>query len=325
MSLPPKQLAIFQAPNGAIELRADSKAETIRANRMQMAEIFEVNPQAISKHIQNIYKEWELIKLSTSSKMELIQNESGRTVRRKVDYYNLDVLISVWYRISSVTWTKFRQRATKTLKQHITKWFTINKKQLVKNYEVFLQAVESVKTLAHNKSIWSDEILELIKTFSQTWFSLSAFDTWHFDLKQQTQKSIKLHAHELFEDILILKHQLIERGEASDLFAQQKQLGTLEGIFWNIFQSAFGKDVYPSIASKAAHLLYFVIKNHPFTDGNKRSGAFAFIWLLQKAGVGFHKNITPSALTALTLLIATSDPQDKARMTDLIILLLSQT
>jgi death-on-curing family protein len=121
----------------------------------------------------------------------------------------------------------------------------------------------------------------------------------------------------------MLKQELISRGEASELFAQEKRTGNLEGIVWNIFQSAFGADSYPTIQSKSAHLLYFIVKNHPFTDGNKRSGAFAFVWLLQKSGIDFRHTITPEALTAITLLIATSDPKDKQRVIDLIILLLS--
>lgn len=116
---------------------------------------------------------------------------------------------------------------------------------------------------------------------------------------------------------------MIKKNEATDLFAQEKQLGSLEGVLGNVFQSTFGEDVYPSIESKASHLLYFIIKNHPFNDGNKRSGAFTFIWFLQKAKYSFREKITPEALTAITLLIATSDPKDKQRMIDLMILLLS--
>lgn len=140
-------VVIYQAKSGAIELRADITKETVWANRMQMAEMFGVNPQAISKHIQNIYKEKELGKKATSSKMELVQNESGRMVRRQIDIYNLEVLIAVGYRINSVVGTKFRQWATKILKDHITKGFTINKKQVQKNYQEFIKTVESIQNL----------------------------------------------------------------------------------------------------------------------------------------------------------------------------------
>jgi len=180
-----------------------------------------------------------------------------------------------------------------------------------------------VKKLAHDKNIGSDEILELIKTFGQTWFSLDAFDKQTFDTTKQTAKKVKLESKKLYDDVLTLKQQLIAQKQTTELFAQEKEAGVFEGIFGNIMQTAFGKDVYPSIESKAAHLLYFVIKNHPFTDGNKRSGAFSFIRFLQKVGYDFRGKITPEALTAMALLIATSDPKDKERIIDLVILLLS--
>ena len=138
---------IYQWDNWEIILKNDVKNETIWANRMQIADIFNVNPQAISKHIQNIYNEEELKKEWTSSKMELVQNESWRKVKRNVDYYNLDVLISIWYRINWITWTYFRKWATQTLKEHITKWFTINNNNIKKNYDTFMQVVEELKKL----------------------------------------------------------------------------------------------------------------------------------------------------------------------------------
>jgi hypothetical protein len=141
------KIVIYQAPSGAIELRGDFSRETIWANRMQMAEMFGVNPQAISKHIGNIYKEKELNKKATSSKMELVQSESGRIVKRQIDIYNLDILIAVGYRISSITGTKFRQWATKTLREHITKGYTINKKQIANNYAAFMKSVSDIQNL----------------------------------------------------------------------------------------------------------------------------------------------------------------------------------
>ena len=319
----PPSVIIYQAPNGAIELKGDFEKETVRANRMQMSEMFGVNPQAISKHIQNLYKERELERGATSSKMELLQKEAGRTVKRKIDYYNLDVLIAVGYRINSVIGTKFRQWATQTLKNHITKGYTINPNLLQKHYNLFIQALDEVKKLSHNQDFSSDDILELVKLFGQTRFSIDAFDRGKIITNRQTQKTIQVQAKELYSDLLKLKQDLLTRDEATDFFVQARESGEFEGIFGNVFQSAFGEDVYPSIESKASHLLYFIVKNHPFVDGNKRAGAFAFIRLLQKAKIPFKDKITPEALTILTLLIATSNPKDKEKLIDLIIMLLS--
>ena len=316
------QTIVYQGENGEIILKQDIQSQTIWANRMEMAKIFDVNPQAISKHILKIYKEKELEKEATSSKMELVQNESGRTIKRQVDYYNLDILISVGYRISSIKGTKFRIWATKTLKEHITQGFTINPNRIEKNHQAFLQAVEDIKLLAqNNQNLQTNDALELIKTFSYTWFSLDSYDKNNFP-KQGTKKSVQITAEELQNDLEKLKNELITKKEATKIFAQEKQKGNLAGIVGNVFQSVFGKDAYPTLEEKAAHLLYFIVKNHPFTDGNKRSGAFAFIWFLQKAQINFRDKINPETLATLTILIAESNPKDKEKMIGIILLLL---
>jgi death-on-curing family protein len=232
------------------------------------------------------------------------------------------MIISIGYRVNSKVATKFRQRATQTLKQHITQGFTINEQYLKQNYKKFIQAVDEIKNLTKHQNLPVDDILELVKLFSQTRFSIDAFDRGKIITNKQTQKNVKVQAKELYTDLLKLKKDLLTRDEATDFFAQERSRGEFEGIFGNVFQSAFGEDVYPSVESKASHLLYFIVKNHPFVDGNKRAGAFAFIWFLQKAQVSFKEKITPEALTVLTLLIATSNPKDKEKLIDLIIMLL---
>lgn len=322
----PTQLLIYQATNWAIQLKANADQETIWANQAQISAIFGVDRTVITKHINNIFKDDELDKKVVSAKFAHTTQHGalkGKTQTKEIAYYNLDIILAVWYRVKSSIAIKFRQRATKTLKQHITQGFTINKKQLAKNYNHFLQVVEDIKKLTTSKPISPGDVLELIKVFGQTWFSLNAFDKNTTQAKKQTQKTVKLEATKLYNDILKLKENLMTKQEASDFFAQEKQAWAFEGIFGNIFQSAFGKDAYPSIESKAAHLLYFTIKNHPFVDGNKRSGAFSFIRFLQKVGYNFQQKITPEALAAIALLIATSDSKDKKRIIDVVILLLS--
>lgn len=168
----------------------------------------------------------------------------------------------------------------------------------------------------------NDEILNLIHSYSDTWSALEKYDKNEFP-SYGTLEEIQLSAKQLAEDLQVLKEELINRGEATTLFAQEKRKGSLEGIFGNVFQTVFGEDAYPSLEEKAAHLLYFVVKNHPFNDGNKRSGAFSFIWFLNKTGVNFEKQINPQTLTTLTLLIAQSNPADKNKMIGIVKLLLS--
>ena len=208
------QIVIYQTKSGAIELRGDFGKETIWANRMQMAEMFGVNPQAISKHIHNIYKEKELERKATSSKMELVQNESGRSITRQIDVYNLDILIAVGYRINSVIGTKFRQWATKTLREHITQGYTINRKRISQNYDAFMKAVSDIQTLLpEHVTLDPQKVLDLIKEFASTWVSLDAYDKETLVVVGTTRKAIKLTGEELTNAIHALRAELLKKGE----------------------------------------------------------------------------------------------------------------
>lgn len=314
---------IYQGKGGEIILHSDFNNETVWATQKQIADIFEVTPQNITIHLKNIFKSGELDEKATCKESLQVQKEGNREVKRKVQEYNLDAIISVGYRIDSIIGTKFRKWATKTLKQHITKGFTLNPKRIEKNHQLFLKAVEDIKLLAkNNQGVQTEDVLELIKSFSYTWFSLESYDKDKFP-KKGTKKSIQITAEELQKDLLKLKKELIRKKEATEIFAQERQKGNLEGIIGNIFQAVFGKDVYQTLEEKSAHLLYFFVKNHPFVDGNKRSGAFVFVWFLQKAGLSFQAKISPETLATLTILIAESNPKDKEKMIGIILLLIN--
>ena len=249
--------------------------------------------------------------------------EGKRQIKRTSKEYNLDVLIAVGYRINSVIGTKFRQWATKTLREHITKGYTINRKRIAGNYAAFMKAVALIQTLLpEHIALDPKAVLELIKEFASTWVSLDAYDKEELKPFGITKKAITLSGIELTEAIAHLKLELRKKGEATELFAEERQKGSIEGIVGNVMQSFGGKSLYPTAEEKAAHLLYFMVKNHPFTDGNKRSGAFAFVWFLRKAKVKGGRNINPASLTALTLLIAESNPKTKDQMVALVTQLL---
>ena len=165
-------------------------------------------------------------------------------------------------------------------------------------------------------------ILELIKEFASTWVSLDAYDKESLKTIGTTKKSIKLTGEDLTLAISSFKEELMRKGEGTDIFAQERVRGSIEGIVGNVMQSFGGQNLYPSAEEKAAHLLYFMVKNHPFVDGNKRSGAFAFIWFLRKVKIKGFRNINPATLTAITLLIAESNPKNKDQMVALITQLL---
>jgi hypothetical protein len=313
---PRKAIMLYQAKSGAIELRGDAAHETVWASQTQIADMFNVERSVITKHIRNIFKEKELDAKAVCAKFAHTATD-GKTYQ--VEHYNLDAIISIGYRVNSKTATQFRQWATKTLREHITKGYSINRKQVGKNYAAFMKSVSDVQALLPEHVLLDPKaMLELVKEFSSTWVSLDAYDKGTLKAVGTTKKSIKLSGNELTEAISSLRTELMNKGEATDIFAQEKTGGSIEGIVGNVLQSFGGKALYPSIEEKAAHLLYFMVKNHPFVDGNKRSGAFAFIWFLRKTKAKTFRNINPGALTALTLLIAESDPKLKDQMVALV-------
>jgi prophage antirepressor-like protein len=212
---------IYQAPNGAIELKGDFSKETVWANQSQIAELFDVDQSVISRHIRNIVKDGEVDQKSNMQKMHIANSD------KPVAFYSLDIILSVGYRTNSKIATQFRQWATKTLKQHITEGYTINKKLISKNYKLFQQALTDIQNISQNQ-LSSNDILELIKAFSQTWFSLDAYDKSELKAKSKTQKSIHLEAEQLYQGLATFRQELQSRGEATDLFAQEKQTGQRE-------------------------------------------------------------------------------------------------
>ena len=310
---------IYQTKSGALELRGDTKKETIWATQSQIADAFTVDVRTINEHIKNIYRTNELSEKSTIRNFRIVQREGKRVVERDVKHYNLDVILSVGYRVNSKTATNFRIWATKTLKQHIVTGYTINRARIVKNYDAFMATVSKLQMVMPDiVALDSKTTLDLVRLFADTWFSLDAYDKESFSPAKVNKKKVKLTADELYEGISVLKAELMKKGEATRNFAQERNREALEGIIGNVMQSFGGKELYPSIQAKAAHLLYFVVKNHPFVDGNKRSGAYAFVWFLEKTKVlNIHK-LTPTALTALTILIAESNPKDKEKIISLV-------
>ena len=324
---PTKKLAVYQAKNGAIELSQDAEEQTIWANKKQISEIFGVDRTVISRHIKNIFKDKELepkvvcAKFAYTTKHGAIK---GKTQTTKTEFFNLDIILAVGYRTRSSIAIDFRKWATKTLRQHITRGFTLNPKRIRQNHKNFLKAVDEIKLLSQKDSqISTADTLELIKSFSYTWLSLKRYDFNTFP-ETGSKKSVKITTEDLEKDLEKLKENLIEKKQASNLFAKQTQEGRLEGIVGSVFQTIFGEDAYPTIEEKSANLLYFIVKNHPFVDGNKRSGAFAFVWFLLKAGIDFRTTLTQAALTTLTILVAESAPKEKDRIIGLVMLLLNQ-
>lgn len=245
---------------------------------------------------------------------------------KPITLYSLDIILAVGYRTNSQKAIEFRQWATKTLRAHIVDGYTINKKRITQNYEVFLKAVEDVKKLLPTGGVVDAEsALELVKLFANTWVSLDAYDKSTFPKSGAIKKRVRLTSSDLSEALQKLKQELIAKNEATELFGAERQRDSVAGIVGNVLQSFGGNDIYPTIEEKAAHFLYFMVKNHPFVDGNKRSGAFTFVWFLKKANILDTSRMTPEALTALTLLVAESDPKNKDNLIGLVLMLLKKS
>lgn len=318
-----KSLVIYQTPSGAIELSVDATSETIWATQKQIAEVFDVTVQNITMHIKNIYAEQELAEDSTCKESLQVQTEGTRNISRTVQLYNLDIVIAVGYRISSGKGTAFRKWATTTLRSYIQDGYAINPARIEHNRTQFVKALEDLKLLSSNATtVGSTETADLALAFASTWLSLDAYDTFELPKGGNNKKHVDIGSEQLQTALTKLKVQLVDGGEATELFGTEREIGGLDSLFHNVFQSFDGDDVYPTLEEKAAHLLYFTVKDHVFVDGNKRSGAYAFVWFLQQVDLLNTNEISPQALTALTLLVAESDPKDKDRLVGLILLLL---
>lgn len=319
------ELIIYTNSKGGVELRADTNKDTIWATLNQITEIFDVQKAAISKHIKNIFDSEELSRVATVSKMETVQNEGNRLIKRQIEFYNLDVIIAVGYRVNSKQATQFRIWATKTLREYLVKGIVVNSDR-VKNLpdKILNDVVSKLEFIQHtlqkrelDKSE-TDSLLAVIHDYANSWKFLKEFDEGELKLARSKSKEKRRLDYDFIRlEINKLKENLIARKEASELFATERD-ETFKGILRTIYQTFGGKELYQSLEEKAAHLLYFIIKDHPFSDGNKRVGSFLFISFLKLNGIlnrsNGEKKINDNTLVALALLIAESDPKDKEIM-----------
>ena len=307
-------IEIYQAENGEIEFRGDIQKETIWANLNQIAKLFGRDKSVISRHIKNIFKSGELDRDSVVAKIATTASD-GKTYQ--VDYYNLDMILSVGYRVDSKEATHFRKWATSILKKYLIDGYAINEKKLLQTKEILNNLKKTINLLSTKNIGFEKEFLELLKDYTKTLILLEKYDKKSIDDFEGVKTDYKLSYDEVKDVLKNLKKELNE----TELFANEKA-GELKGIIDNIYQTFSGYELYPSIEDKASHLLYFIIKDHPFSDGNKRSASFLFVYFLDRCNYLYKENgekkINDNALTALTLLIASSDPKEKDIMIKLI-------
>ena len=322
---PGGEILLYEAPDGEVRVDVRLDRETVWLTQDQMIQLFARERSVITKHVRNVFKEGELEAGATSAKFAQVQTEGERTVTREVDHYNLDVIISVGYRVKSSQGTRFRQWATRVLREHLVQGYTFNQTRLAERG--LLEARQTLDLLARtlqNQALVDDTgraVLELIVGYADTWRLLLEYDEDRLALPPGARPSSGvLDFARSSAAIAEFKQKLMARNEATPLFGNPRG-DALEGILGSIEQTMFGESLYRSREEKAANLLYLVIKDHPFSDGNKRIGSFLFMLYLQQEGMAHQLN--PQALTALALLIAESAPANKNLMVRLIINLLT--
>lgn len=319
-----QQIEIYQTADGQTQIEVHLEADTVWLSQAQMVDLFGRDVSVISRHIRNALNEKEISEKSNLQKMQIANSD------RPVTFYDLDVVISVGYRIKSPQGVQFRRWATQRLKEHLVQGYTLNQARFDKNAAALQQAIALIQKTAQSSELTGDAgrgLVDIVSRYTQTFLWLQRYDEGLLDEPSGQSGGSLPSPGEAMDALNNLKAQLIERGEATDLFARPRDAG-LASIFGNLDQSVFGEPAYPTVESKAAHLLYFVVKNHPFSDGNKRSGAFLFVDFLHRNGrlIDSRGNpvINDTGLAALTLLVAESDPKQKEVLIRLIMHMLSQ-
>ncbi len=324
-------IEIYQGSDGkaAIEIRLEK--DTLWLSQAQLAELFEKDRDTIGLHLKNIFKEGELNKEETTEDSSVVRQEGARQVRRTITFYNLDAIISVGYRVNSKKGTQFRIWATQRLKEYLIQGYSLNMQRFEQNASELEQALQLIEKAADSPTLNTDfgrGLLEITKRYTQTFLWLQRYDEGLLEEPKGKKGGVLPRLEDAEKGLCDLKKQLMERGEATELFANLRSKDGLAAIFGNLEQTVFGEPAYPTVESKAAHLLYFVVKNHPFSDGNKRSGAFLLIDFLHRNNSLHNRHgepiINDTGLAALTLLVAASDPKQKESLIRLIMHMLNQ-
>ena len=316
-------IVIFESDDQPVEVRLEG--ETVWLSQAQMGALFAKDVRTVNEHIGNVFGEGELEREATIRKFRIVRQEGRRQVQREIEHYSLDVIISVGYRVKSVQGTRFRQWATRVLRQHLVEGYTLNQRRLQERGIEFEQAVSLLARTLDKQDLVTDEgraVLQVIGDYARSWSLLQGYDEQSLTGQTATQDGMRaLSLDEVLAAIAQLKAELIAKGEATGLFGQVRGDGLASSIA--TIEQGFGDVLfYPNVASRAAHLLYFVIKNHPLADGNKRTGAFLFLCYLRLnqhlLGRRVEQLVNDNTLVALALLVAESLPEQKDLMVKLV-------
>jgi len=277
---PGGEIQVYEAADGGVRVEVRLERETVWLTQEQMSRLFNRERSVITRHLGNVFREGELDDKSNVQNIHIAGSD------KPVKFYNLDVIISVGYRVKSPAGTRFRQWATRTLREHLVHGYTVNRQRFEHNAQELEAALALVRRTATGELLTTDQgrgLVDIITRYTQTFLLLQHYDEGLLVEPRGETGGVLPKVDEATTAIGRLKQDLLARGEATELFGREREDG-LAGLLGNLDQSVFGEPAYPTIESKAAHLLYFVIKNHPFADGNKRIGAFLLVDFLHRNG-----------------------------------------
>ena len=312
------EIVIYQPGEGVGRLEVRLEQESLWLSLNQISAVFERDKSVISRHLRNVFREGELDRRSTVAFFATVQDEGGRTVERQVEYFNLDAILSVGYRVNSIRGTQFRIWATQVLRDHLVRGYSVNAKRL----KELQQSLKLVGQVLERYDVTSDQARALLRVVADYASALDLLD----DYDHQRVSVARLKPEEAsgidYDEAMVVIGELRRKFGGSDLFGREKDQ-SLRGSLGAVMQSFDGKDLYPSLEEKAAHLLYFLVKNHSFVDGNKRIGAALFLWFMEKNGILYRadgsRHIADNALVAITLMIAESNPNQKDILTKVVV------
>ena len=321
------EIIIYQSSDGQTELDVRLEGDSVWLSQAQLAQLLQVRPQNITMHIRNVYKEGELERSATCKNFLQIQNEGGRLITRNIKFYNLDVIISVGYRVKSLRGTQFRIWANRVLKEYLIKGYAINRNAKQEQLDELKRTISVMSNVLAAKSVTKDEAIGLLKVISDYAYGLDTLDRYDYQQLEIADTTPEEKFRATYDNAMQALQMLKEQFGASELFAREKD-SSFRSTMGAIYQTFGGKDLYPSVEEKAANLLYLTVKNHSFSDGNKRIAAFLFLWFLEKNGILYREDgsrlIDNNTLVALTLMIAESRTEEKDIMTKVVVNLINK-
>ena len=317
------EIVLYQGQDGTVELDVRLERESLWLSLNQIAALFERDKSVISRHLRNVYATAELDRAATVAFFATVQDEGGRTVERQVEYFNLDAILSVGYRVNSKRGTQFRIWATRVLRDHLLQGYSVNERRL----QELKQSLRVVGQVLDRYDVSSDQAQALLRVVTDYARALDILDDYdHQRVRLGAVRRGEARGID-YEEAIAIVAQLRTTYGGSELFGREKD-ASLRGSLGAVMQAFDGADVYPSLEEKAAHLLYFLVKNHSFVDGNKSIGAALFLWFMEKNGMLYRpdgaKRVADNALVAITLMIAESAPDQREILTRIIVELINE-